>query len=84
MDMLARMKKRFDLLAVDQLREELSRQLRRVEDLEAENNQLQLRAAEAEEWAEAWRDDFTELQQTRYPDSSLGISKSGNLKVVHV
>lgn len=70
--------RRFDALAVDQLRAEVAR-------LAAENEQLRDRLAAAEQNAESWARDATEmhLQLCEAHLGLPGITQSGQLVVAH-
>lgn len=82
MDILTKLQKRLDAIAIQQLRNEVAELAGRVEKLEADNQRLYSHAVDAEEWAEQWRDDFMQLQLESYPDDSPGITQSGHLVVV--
>jgi cell division protein FtsB len=83
MDILKRLKNKFDLCAVPQLQAELARLSAQIDALQTENKELQMRADQAEAWAEDWREDYLALQQSVYPESSPAITQSGHLAVVH-
>lgn len=82
MNILSKLQRRLDSVAIDQLREEVAALAEKAEELEAENQRLQILAADAQQWADQWRDDFMELQLSAYPDSSPGITQNGSLVVV--
>lgn len=82
MDALKRLQRKFDLEAVSQLREEIVRLSHQVEELQEENRRLEIRASNAEQWADDWRDDFLELA-SQQPESNPGITKDGHLVLIH-
>lgn len=62
--------RRWDAIALDQLAEHAARM---SDDLD----RATARAAQAEEWAEAWRDDFMRLCEEQH--ARPGIAQSGRL-----
>lgn len=82
MDIIRRLKRKFDLQAIEQLQEEVARLHLENENLKCENANLEQRAIAAEHWAEFWRDDFFELQLSSYPDHDPGLTVDGRLTVV--
>tara|TARA_R110002050_G_scaffold170438_2_gene302302 strand:+ start:420 stop:674 length:255 start_codon:yes stop_codon:yes gene_type:complete len=83
MDILKRLKNKLDLCAVPQLQAEVARLSAQIDALQTENQELQARADQAEAWADEWRQDFMDLQETAYPKSSPAITQSGRLAVVN-
>lgn len=75
---LARIQRRLDAIALDQLRAEAAR-------LAAENDDLRNRLAWAEDDAESWRRDATEmhLQLCELHVGQPGITQDGRLVVAH-
>lgn len=70
MDIIRRLRRKFDALAVQQLRDELTR-------LQQELDDANKRAMHAEEWAEHWRDDA--LRAIEMAELDAGLTKSGHL-----
>ena len=68
------LKQKFDLQSIEQLRDE-------VKKLAEENEQLQARLADYQEYSDQLHQDFCDLQLNIYPDADTGITKTGRLVV---
>ena len=80
---LKAMRRRWNALSYDLLNEEVARLDRENDELRAANEELRVRLARAEEWAESWRQDALEAMELLADENGgvVGLTKGGNLVV---